>query len=304
MALMVIGIHTNVLSDINSTLNFLTVHGIFRIAVPVFLVINGFYFYPVVTRQKTLQWLKRVAILYAFWMAVYSYFWIIPPDRSLKSILRILETLVIGYHHLWYVAGLLGASIILLLLHRVQSSYLFFSLVGLFACGVAIQYLGNYHVFSGIVDKLLNIHWMHRNAVLFAFPFFGIGYLIHQKNLHQRISVSQAGIAALTGILLLMGEAYFSYRNPANDGGFDNYVSLLVAAPALFMLMMNIDIQGESKNIALYSSAIYFIHPLAIFLTQKVTYFSQTPSAIVVIALSFVLAFFVIRVNKKLNFIL
>ncbi len=101
-----------------------------------------------------------------------------------------------------------------------------------------------------------------------------------------------------------MAEAYFNYRNPANDGGFDNYASLLLAAPALFVLMMNVDIQGESKNIALYSSAIYFLHPLAIFLAQKATHFSQTPLAFVVIVLSFVLAFFVIRANKKLSFIL
>ena len=41
------------LAGITSTGNHLTVNGIFRIAVPLFLLINGFYFYPTLCANES-----------------------------------------------------------------------------------------------------------------------------------------------------------------------------------------------------------------------------------------------------------
>ncbi len=86
MALSVVGLHAGFLADLTPLGSCLTVNGIFRIAVPVFLLINGFYFYPVLIKGKSADWLKRVLYLYVFWMLFshgvgqnnpYNYFWFI-----------------------------------------------------------------------------------------------------------------------------------------------------------------------------------------------------------------------------------
>lgn len=45
MSFMVVGLHAGFLGDVDLLGEYLTVNGIFRLAVPTFLVINGFYFF-------------------------------------------------------------------------------------------------------------------------------------------------------------------------------------------------------------------------------------------------------------------
>lgn len=52
---MVVGLHTNVFLAVGPAWDWLTANGLFRMAVPCFLVINGYYFGS--SRDKG-QWLK------------------------------------------------------------------------------------------------------------------------------------------------------------------------------------------------------------------------------------------------------
>jgi len=99
LAFMVVGLHADFLADITSTGSYLTVNGIFRIAVPLFLLINGFYFYSVLANQKTANWIKKVLSLYVFWMLFYSYFWFRPSELSFVEFAKIAKTLILGYFH-------------------------------------------------------------------------------------------------------------------------------------------------------------------------------------------------------------
>ncbi len=114
-AFMVVGLHAGFLNDVTSIGNYLTVNGIFRIAVPVFLLINGFYFYPVLVKEKSAYWLKKILYLYFFWMLLYSKVWFRPSEISFIEIAQIAHTLIFGYYHLWYFSGLLGAAVLVIL---------------------------------------------------------------------------------------------------------------------------------------------------------------------------------------------
>lgn len=232
MAFMVIALHAGFLREFTLLGEYLSVNGFFRIAVPVFLIINGFYFYPVLTQKTHAYWLKRISILYIFWMVFYSYFWFSIPEFSFISFAKFLQNIFIGYYHLWYLSGVIGAAIILIILARLSSKVIVgFSLIT-FICGVIIQYLGNYHVFEGsIIDKLFNLHWFHRNMLFLAFPFFSIGYLINKHSLHSSISVKTSCTLCFLGVLALFGESYINYYQEERDGGFDNLLSLLFVCP-------------------------------------------------------------------------
>lgn len=47
MAIMVVALHANFLQEYSLLGSYLLVNGLFRVAVPIFLIINGFYFFNV-----------------------------------------------------------------------------------------------------------------------------------------------------------------------------------------------------------------------------------------------------------------
>jgi len=305
MAFMVVGLHAGFLGEVSTLGSYLSVNGLFRVAVPVFLIINGFYFYPVLTKSFHINWLKRVLILYVVWMLFYSYFWFSVPDLSLVGVIKLVRNIIFGYHHLWYISGMLGAAILLLALKRFSSTLVIATIIISSMIGIAIQYLGNYHYFEdNTLDKLFNQNWFHRNALLFSYPFFGIGYLINKHNLHERFSLNSTVVLAVIGALLLLFESYLNFYQVCREGGFDNYLSLLFVCPFIFMVFEKMDIQGSSKNIALYSSAIYFIHSFFLSMLREFTELEPTMLTVLCILLSVVASYFIIELNKRVKFIL
>lgn len=302
MAFMVVGIHAEFLRDISVDWSYFTAYGIFRIAVPVFLLISGFYFYQTLESNKTVLWFKRCLLLYGFWMLVYSIFWFKPAELTLKMF---FIQLIVGYYHLWYVAGMIGAAVILLFMRRFNSPALIFISLAIYAMGVIIQYAGNYHLVGNPrLDNIININFVHRNALFFSLPFFCIGYLIRKHNLHQSISITTAQVWTLIGTILLSAEIYFNYVAPGRDGGFDNFFSLIILCPALFILFMQINLFSNTKNIALYATAIYFVHPLFLLPLTGLLASQATLFTLVVIGLSAIAAYFLVAINKKAKFIL
>ncbi|WP_158768372.1 acyltransferase [Paraglaciecola sp. L1A13] len=305
MAFMVVGIHANFMMDLSPLGNYLTVHGMFRIAVPVFFVINGYFFYYVLIKEQQLKWLRRVFILYITWMVFYSYFWFSIPDMSFISYAKLLKVVFFGYYHLWYIAGMIGAAVILLILRKLPSSILIISIILTFLSGVIIQYLGNYHIFEGtFLDKLFNTNQMHRNMIFLAYPFFCTGYLINKHSLPSKISLEHSFILSILAIGALLGESYFNFLQENRDGYFDNYFSLILICPIIFILFIKANIPGTNRNIALYSSSIYFIHVLILIILQKITALSPTYVMLFTILLSAFVSYFIIKINKRLKFIL
>lgn len=302
---MIVGLHAGFLGEFTSLGQYLTVNGIFRIAVPIFLIINGFYFYPVLSKNSQIPWLKRVAILYVAWMTFYAYFWFSVPEFSFVGFAKLIKSFIIGYHHLWYISGMIGAAIILIVLRNLSSGVLLLSILLTFIGGVIIQYLGNYHVLEGsIFDKFFNYTWFHRNMLFFSYPFFCIGYLINKHSPHNIVSLKLAWILSSFGLLALLVESYANYHQEGRDGGFDNFFSLLLICPFVFILFMKSNISGSGKHIALYSSAIYFIHPFLLSVFRKYADFDPTFLTLITILSSVFVSYFIIKANCKLKFIL
>ena len=305
MAFMIIGQHAGFLGDTSKLGQFLTVNGVFRASVPIFLIINGFYFFSTLHNENQKSWFRRIFVLYATWMTVYSYYWLQLPSLSFSNISKLAQTIIIGYFHLWYIVGMLGAAIIITLTAGFSSRTALIFVAITFLIGVFIQYAGNYHAYRGLVlDRLFNQYWAHRNPIFFSYPFFCIGYLIRKHNLHDRISLKTSITLSIIGLILLVGESYINYYQEGRDGGFDNLISLIVICPFAFITCSKIKIPIWSKNLSLYSSSIYFIHVLILEFLSKFIPLNDTRLTFSVFITSAILSFFVIKINYRFKFIL
>lgn len=304
LACLVVGIHSGFLEDFSTLARYLTAGGVFRIAVPIFFVINGFYFFSV-PQDRIATWFKRVLLLYLFWTLFYIGYWFRMETVNLFEIARVIKTLLVGHEHLWYLPAMMGAAAVLLVVKKFSTQLLLATALFLFAIGLSIQYLGNYHVFSDSrIDKLLNVLWLYRNFLFFAFPFFTFGYLLRRTEIYKQLSLQLVTTLAIGGLLLLLLEVYLDFKLQPALEGFDIFLFLILACPLVFILALKFEIKGDSKTLALYSTGIYFIHPLFISLISARVDLGGTLLTFVVIGLSTAASWLLIKINSKVKFIL
>jgi surface polysaccharide O-acyltransferase-like enzyme len=300
LAFMVVGLHTNFLIDISPLGYFLTVNGVFRVAVPIFLLINGYYFYSVISKAKQNFWLKRLLLLYITWMLFYSFFWLKVGSISALELVRLVQIVIFGYGHLWYISGLLISAALLLLLRRLPLVLLCIIIVITFTCAVTFQYLNNYYVpESRIINEIVKSY-----LYISAFSFFALGYSINRYNFFDKISGKVLVLLSLVGFTLLLGEAYLNYIEIGLRKGVDIYLSLIFICPVILLLFLKLNVQGANKYFSMYSTGIYLIHIFILAVFRKYTVFSETELTLLVILVSIVASYFLIQINKKFKFIL
>ena len=103
---------------------------------------------------------------------------------------------------------------------------------------------------------------------------------------------------------MLLVESYAYYASPGKQGGFDNFASLLLVCPAIFMLFLKLDIEGFNKDLALFGSGIYFVHVWFLVLYQGIASLGGTTMTLLVASSSVIGSFFLIKANERLGFVL
>jgi len=301
---MVIAQHTAFGHDISYSFAFTTRNGLFRIAVPLFFILNGYFIAPVLS-GKLRPWLKRTATLYAVWMLASLPLWFSPKLFSTQSFHIVVENLIFGYYHLWYVIALAGSVILLKLLAKQSDRFLWGATVILFGIGIGFEYL---HAFNKIdsptIHAILNTPWIYRNAILFAFPFVTMGYLIKKQNVELRFARIPAWVLIGIGLALPVIESALRLHYAIKGESVNTFATLFIAAPFVFFGVQKIQIMGLSRNLAQLSSALYFVHPLAIKAVQELFHLRMTSLTVATIAFSSLLAVVLIVLNKRLKVIL
>lgn len=292
LAFFVVFLHMNFLKDTFPTISYLLVNGLFRIAVPVFLVITGFYFFHIDNANKLKKWLFRTFLLYAIWMIIYINHW--------KNDEDVWTTIVFGYHHLWYLIGTFFSGIILFFLRKQKAVLLFFLALILFSSGYVVQILGNLHYFSETHDSLLNAYLFYRNFLFVCFPFLTIGFLINKLNVDLS-KYKYFYILVIISILLVISESFFNYKMISSEST-DILFSLFFASPLLFLCGQKIYIKTQSKILASLSTAIYVVHPLI----MKSDYYKEVKSYKLLVFLTalMIASFLLVYLNKKIRYIL
>lgn len=299
LAVMVIGLHTDFLIETSTIGTHLTVNGIFRTAVPIFFVINGYYLSSALKdKQGFIDWAKRIVLAYAFWMAVYLPFYFPLHEASLISALwKLIRYIVFGYYHLWYLCGLLYAVTLLYILRKKSDKSLVIIAVSLFLIGTVIQYYIYY-------NKIILSYYLYRHFLFFAFPMVTAGYLI-RKGYGSTISDKTARLLVLVGYLGLLTESIISLLYRTDNRGFDIYLFLILFCPMVFLVANRSTSTISHDHLSKLSSAIYFLHPLFIWAAGK---FFHIPSGTMVFlfSLTLCLVFYypLFLLSKKLKFIL
>ncbi|AZA60659.1 acyltransferase family protein [Chryseobacterium indoltheticum] len=292
LAFFVVFLHMNFLKETYPLLSYILVNGLFRIAVPVFLVITGFYFFHIDNAKKLKKWLFRTFLLYAIWMLIYVSYW--------KDNEQVWLTIIFGYHHLWYLIGTFFSGLVLYLLRNQSSRLLFALAIFLFFLGYMVQVSGNLHYLNTESDSLLNDYLLYRNFLFVCFPFLTIGFLINK----HRIDISTYKNSSLLVILSILGviaEAFFNY-NYISSESTDILFSLIFASPLLFLYCQKIYIKTTSKVLASLSTAIYVVHPLI----MKSEFYKEIQSFKILIFLAILIpvSFGLVYLNRKLKYLL
>ncbi len=297
LAIFVVCLHMHVLRDSDPSLSYVLVNGLFRIGVPVFLIISGYFFYFVDDVSRLKKWSVRILLLYIIWSIVYFPLW----KEDDNYVLNIL----FGYHHLWYLIGTFFSGLLLFALRKTSPKILFFLILFLFCCGYSIQFLGNSHYFEENyeLDSLLNLFPTYRNFLFVCFPFLGIGFLIKKLEIDVRRKPSLWLV--LLSVSLVIFEAFLNYKvfHLDKKESVDLLFSLLIACPLLFLYCKNISVKTDSKILASISTAIYLIHPLLMEFVYKSFYITSYQNVIFIIILS-ISSLILVFLNRKLKYIL
>ncbi|SOC57463.1 Surface polysaccharide O-acyltransferase, integral membrane enzyme [Chromohalobacter canadensis] len=303
LAIIVVISHGQVLVGYSDLGYQLTVQGGFRIVVPIFMMVSGYFFISVIRSKSLTLWLKKVVPMYLFWMLVYAYFWLDASAVTPYEILRLLRVAVMGYYHLWFLSALIGAAILLYTLRNLPLKALLVMALGLYGMGMFFIYAGHYHLFVGTpLDVLFNEKWFYRNFLFFGFPFFCTGYLLRRWEGLRQWDRRYYMLWSMGGMLLLMGESYLNYLGFDGPRGFDMYVSLLVVCPGLFLWVSSMQLPGDSTSLAYYATALYFIHPLFISLFEALSYQPGNTLAVLALASSLVAVVLLKGSRKHLGF--
>ena len=299
LTIMVVGLHADFLIESSTIGTHLTVNGIFRTAVPIFFVINGYYLSGALKNKKNfLIWTKKIVLTYTFWMLVYFPFYFPFHETSFMSALwNLSRYTVFGYYHLWYLCGLLYAVTLLYYLQKRSDKLLKIVTVMSFLVGAIIQYYSYY-------SKIILPYYTYRHFLLFAFPMVTSGYLIH-KGLDFTISDKTARLLGLIGYTGLLIESLLSLIYRTDNRGFDNYLFLILFGPMIFIVVNRSTSTVKHDHLSKLSSAIYFLHPLFIWVAGK--YF-QIPSGTMTFIFSLIacLVFYypLFLLSQKVKFVL
>jgi len=305
VAIFVIALHCRFLSDQNEVVYQIFGNGIFKVAIPLFFCVNGFFLYNVFQRNQIKVWAKRVLILYLVWMLIYSYFWVyLNHFNPIKTI----PILLFGFNHLWYLIALFFAGLILYQFRNASNKVLIISAIVLYLTGIVFQYLGKTHVFTeqSILDKLVSYPPLHRNFLLYALPFVSIGYVIKRSNFHTKLSKQTVFILLISSVLLLILDSLMSFYYLTGEVILNMNLSFLLLGPVLLIVAFTFKVKSNlnSKLLSSYSIAIYLVHPLIIFFIFKIVTLSQTVLTFVTIIVSVIASYVLIQLNRKLKYIL
>ncbi|NDV62312.1 acyltransferase [Puniceicoccales bacterium CK1056] len=265
LAVFVVGIHSYFLNGSGTLWGDLLGNGLFRVAVPVFFIINGYFFSRVLAGESLMPWFKKVFFLYMAWMVVFLPFYI-PGSLTVSSFARFLKTLALGYHHIWYLSAFILSGIVIYLLRNRSSRFLVISAGILFSVGVFLQYVRAYISFpQSAINNLLDVEWISRNFLFMAYPFMVTGILIRRHSIQKRLSPGLVWSLLGIGLTLVFLEAGMNYAFlKETRHSFDCLLALGLAAPALFLAITTLPWTHSSKRLSDLSMVIYFVHPLFI----------------------------------------
>ena len=302
LAIFVVGIHTSPLTEYSKPLSFIFNLGIFRLAVPTFFLINGYYAVAALSTKESLKrYLSRIGTLYLLWMALYFPIYVFTHDFSAKNVVWGFITLLYGYGHLWYITALMGGMVLLYyLINRYSKktvlflAFFFYFIGSLVEIGQGYLSLGN----QNIKTEILQLQMWKLNFIFFGFPFIAIGYYM-KREMHQ----FKPRYFMLIALLLFSIELIISYKFLTH--GRNMLFSLIFLTPLILSYLLSLkwdvkDNKSRSNLLQKLPNSIYYIHGLPnFFIAVLYTNINSSYKFIAVSVISIIVGILLIKLNDK-----
>ena len=319
-------IHIRPFLSFSKTLDFFEGDIIARIGVPFFYTASAFFFFEKIlfSKQgkiikcqenslKLTKYLKRIILLYTIWSGIYL-LWQVPYWNSIgwSGVSAVVDYAIAFFirgtvYHFWYFVSLIYGMIFLYKLLQVVEMkkafyvgcilYLIKSLIyGYSWIGVPeikmIEHIWN--LLSGVFD-----------GICLALPCMLVGVLASQKH-EIYLKVSQyRGWGVVISFGGLMIEASLLYFFGVNDGKYSYIIFTFPLCIFLFSCVLEKKIYVRrkwGKKIRNYSTLIFCVHPLLIYVFQLSKWFNRCNGFlqyIIIVFASLFIAKFILILSEK-----
>ena len=284
--------------------SFLINQGLFRVAVPIFAMITGYFFFKIKDSDRLKEWMIRVFILYAFWMLLYSPFWI---STDLKDNIINIST---GYFILWYLINLIPAGFLLYFINKRSTLNKLGIAIVLYLIGYIIQTLGRVGEYNGFFEWLFNFDPAYRNFLFDLLPMMLIGSRLQEKE-SQKGNIKPSIFLVLFSLVLIVLESAFNYIWMSHEKSYDLLLTIPFTCSILFLYFKNsITINTENKHdlIAKLATAIFVTQVAAFDISYLIMDYGNrlihVPLIVYAATMTALFSLIVILLQKKLKFIL
>lgn len=267
---MIVAIHVYPFASFNPDVDYIITRVLFRIAVPFFLMVTGYFVLPkaLQDRTKLITYSKKILILYLLSIFIYLPIHLYNGTFSSLSWTSILKEIFFEgtFYHLWYFPALiLGLWITYFLVKRFSFTFsaicvflLYF--VGLF--GDSYYGLIQNAFFSSFYQFLFRWFDYTRNGIFYVPIFLFIGYFISKYQ--KKYSCTSNIIFFFISFILMGMEGWvlYFYQVPRHTS---MYLFLIPASYFLFTFASRKE-QSSDKTLRSMSTNIYIWHPFFIVL--------------------------------------
>ena len=265
-AILVVAIHVYPLTTFGESIDFAFSRIICRIAVPIFLMITGYFVLPKALEDKkaiqTYTW--KIVKIYGISILLYLPLCIYNHSFSLTNVVSFLKDIFFNgtFYHLWYFpALLLGIWITYSLLKLKNKPFAIMIVLVLYFLGLfGDSYYGFIkdgsvlHLFYTYVFQLFDYT---RNGIFYVPVFLCIGYLVAQEKNSKIPSFSFAFVCLL--LMLIEGITLYCFDLQRHSS---MYFFLLPTSYFLFQaIIKNTKGKGSNKKLRDLSTGVYIWHP-------------------------------------------
>ncbi len=331
LSFFVVCIHTGI-GAANSKMELYFVQGLFRVAVPIFFFLAGYFLFRKIPKEKVMceksretikRYFNRILFMYIIWSFVYLVIAQLPEwiknGFGLRDLLVYIEYATVrgdSYLHLWYLSSLFTGVALVFIARKWLSmkSTLIISIV-FFVIGLFLQ--PYYFLVKPVVEGFSVTNWLINNifnrfiggprcGLFFGFVYVALGayFAEHKKVLPRNISL----IGLLVSFSLSIAEITLIDNKWSWDGGTYgalqlSHIPLVISIFCFLFSFKNVKIR-HSKEIRIISTLVYLIHPAIILIMKLIPGYMQMNkylfvSGIIVYLLSIAVSVVWIKIEKN-----
>lgn len=317
---LVIAIHCAPFLEISEVMNLIFVQGIARIAVPLYFIISGFFFFKKIDQSKgwkdteNLGYLKtycfRILKLYAIWSILYLplYFYPILKDGNFSILSFLMDVLYHGtYYHLWFLPALIVGMILAYTLSFSFSNVITIGIACLlYVIGSMLNTYSPLYYEIPLLQPLLHvlsfIFQTGRNGFFFAPIFLLIGRYFSMQN--NQSTIKSMNIKCMIWLFAYVLEVYFLYHIQWLHSLSSMYLTLV---PLLFYGFSKcLQLKMEETNTCFYlrkmSFLIYVGHIYIVFLCFRILNLPNIITYVVTCGISSGIAYWIVKKSQTYHF--